>query len=121
MLEDICPDFSEWPNRWMGVAADMPYGQGLLDAMRPFVVHLVESGLALKTIRRHIDNLWLLGGEVVREVGMSDEYDTPPAEKLRDSIDREGGLSCRHLDSESEQRSFDATCRKLHKFLEAND
>ena len=118
--EGICPDFPEWPDRWMGVAADRQYGQGILDAMRPFVMHLIESGLTLKTIRRHLDRLWLLGGEVVRDVGMSDEYGIPPAEKLAGSVDTTGGPFCRHLDSESEQRSFDATCRKLHKFLEGN-
>lgn len=116
--EDICPDFPEWPERWHGVERDIPYGQGLLDAMRPFVLHLIAHGLADKTIRRHMDNLWLLGGEIVRSVSMNDEYDIPPAESLRRSVDEDGGPCCSHLDSESEARSFDATCRKLHKFFE---
>jgi hypothetical protein len=34
-----------------------------------------------------------------------------------DSIGPEGGPYCRHLDSEEECRSFDATCRKLYKYL----
>ncbi len=116
--EDICPDFTEWPERWHGVKRDIPYGQGLLAAMRPFVIHLIARGLADKTIRRHMDNLWLLGGEIVRSVSMNDEYDISPAEKLRQSVGEEGGPYCSHLDSESEVRSFDATCRKLHKFFE---
>ena len=37
--EHICPDFPEWPERWHGVKEDIPYGQGLLDAMRPFVIN----------------------------------------------------------------------------------
>ena len=115
--EDICPDFPEWPERWHGMKEDIPYGQGILDALRPFVVHLISRGLKKKTIRNHMDNLWLLGGEIIRSVSMYDEYNIPPEENLRRSVDEEGGLYCRHLHSEYAERSYDATCRKLHKFL----
>ena len=116
--EDICADFPEWPVRWMGVDEDRPYGQGLLDVMRPFVEHLVAKGLKEKTIRNHMDNLWLLGGEVIRDVGTEREYATPPIEKLRESVGSDGGPYCQHIHSEWALDSFDATCRKLHKFLE---
>lgn len=115
--EDICPDFSEWPGSWHVVEEDIPYGQGLLEAMRPFVMHLIAKGLTRKTIRKHMDYLWLLGGEIIRDVAMDEEYDIPPEEKLRQSVDVEGGPYCRHLHSENDMRSFDATCRKFHKFL----
>ena len=117
-VEDICPDFAEWPDRWHGVRKDIPYGQGILAAMRPFVAHLISSGLKEKTIRKHLDNLWLLGGEIIRSVSMSEEYDIPPAENLRRNVDKNGGLYCRDLNSETQEKSYDATCRKLHKFLQ---
>jgi hypothetical protein len=115
--ESICPDFPEWPERWHGVKEDIPYGQGLLDAMRPFVVHLIASDLKKKTIRIHLDNLWLLGGEIIRSVSMSGDYNVPPKESLMRNVDEEGGPSCRHIHSEAHQRSYDATCRKLYIFL----
>jgi len=117
--EDICADFPEWPDWWCGVKEDIRYGQGLIDAMRPFVVHLMSRGLKEKTIRNHMDNLWLLGGEIIRSVSTFDEYGIPPEENLRRSVDEEGGPYCRHLHSEAHQTSYDATCRKLHKFLKA--
>jgi hypothetical protein len=117
-IEDICPDFPEWPKRWQGNKEDLPYGQGLLDAMRPFVQHLIDCGLSKKTIRKHLDNLWLLGGEIIRSVHLFDERDIPPAENLRKNIDAEGGPYCRHLGSDLEKASYDATCRALHKFLQ---
>ena len=117
--ESICPDFLEWPERWAGVEEDVAYGRGVRDAMRPFVAHLIAQGLKEKTVRSHMDNLWLLGGEVVRSAGMSEEYGVPPEENLRRHVDEEGGPYCRHLHAESEQTSFDATCKKLHRFLEA--
>ena len=117
-LTEICPDFPEWPERWMGVGRDLEYGKRLLDSMRPFAEDLAEGGLAKKTIERHLTNLWLLGGEIMRNVSLYNEYSIPASEKLRDSVGSDGGPYCRHLDSEYEVESFDATCRKLHKFLE---
>jgi len=117
-LIDICPDFPEWPERWMGTEQDLDYGMRLLEEMRPFAEFLAEGGLAKKTIKRHLTNLWLLGGEIIRHVSLYDEYSTPASEKLRQSVGSDGGPYCRHLDSEAEMKSFDSACRKLHKYLE---
>ncbi len=117
-FEEICPDFTEWPKRWMVIDKDIPYGRGLIEAMRLFVERLIASGLKEKTIKKHIDNLWLLGGEIIRNVSLDDEYTTPPVKKLKQQVGLDGGPYCRHLETESELRAFDATCRKLHKFLQ---
>jgi hypothetical protein len=117
--EDISPDFVEWPERWMCIREDVAYGRGLLPPMHAFVVYLISKGLTKKTIRRHIDNLWLLGGEIISNVSNFNEYDTPPIQKLRESIGSGGGPYCRHIDAEAELASFDSTCRELHRFLEA--
>jgi hypothetical protein len=54
-LTDICPDFPEWPKRWMGTEQDFEYGKQLLEAMRPFAESLAEGGLARKTIKKAFD------------------------------------------------------------------
>ena len=36
---------------------------------------------------------------------------------LQRNVDEEGGPYCRHLHSEAQEKSYDATCGKLHKFL----
>jgi hypothetical protein len=118
-LEDICPDFAEWPRRWMGVKADEIYGQGLLAEMRPFAEQFIARGLSKKTIRRHLENLWLLGGEIIRDVNTVHAYHVPPLAKLLDSIGPDGGPLCRYIDSREGQRSFDTTCRQLHAYLQA--
>ena len=38
---------------------------------------------------------------------------------MRDSVGPDGRPYCRHLHSDSEGKSFHATCRNLHKFLQA--
>ena len=120
-LNEICPDFLEWPETWMGIEPDLEYGKKLLKEMRPFAEFLVDSGLSEKTIKRHLSNLWLLGGEIIRVVNIDQEYSFATSAKLRSSIGTDGGPYCRHLDGEAEINSFDSTCRKLHKYLSGLD
>ena len=120
-LIEICPDFSEWPERWMGIEPDLEYGKRLLEDIRPFAEDIAVSGLSKKTVKRHLSNLFLLGGEIIRGVSMDEEYSVPASEKLRGSVWLDGGPSCRHLHSEAEIKSFDSTCNKLYKFLATMD
>src|SRR5450755_2541698 len=54
-------DLETWPCSWMGWEKDLPPGEKLVACFRPFIEHLVSSSLSRKTIRKHIDNLWILG------------------------------------------------------------
>jgi len=117
-FKQLCPDIDEWPNRWEGFPEDVVYGRGLVEEIRPFIEHLIGSGLNRKTIKRHIDNLWLLGGELIRDLNDDDSLRRKSAlDLIRDNVGEDGGPYCRHLDTEEEMRSFDATCRKFYKFL----
>jgi len=106
----------------MGMPEDVPYGQGIVEAMRPFIKALGERELSARTLRKHLGNLWLLGGAIIRDVSMSEEYEKiAPADKLRQSITPDEGPLCRHVNSEGKQRSFDTTCGKLCRFLETTE
>jgi len=84
---------------------------------RPFIEHLAASSLSPKTIRRHVDNLWLLGGEIIRDLNYTPALRKVPAEKLiRDVVGDDGGPLI-YNGSEEDQRSLDSTCRKLYRFL----
>lgn len=118
-FNQLCPDFEKWPRRWMFVSKDIPFGEKTIDILRPFVEDLIVRKYTEKSIRKHIDNLWLLGGELVREINMNPELRNSDAlAVLQENIGLDGGPSCRHLETEAELRSFDTTCRKLYKFLE---
>src|SRR6266436_7778021 len=114
-----CRDLDNWPRSWMGLEKDLPPGEQLLACFRPFIEHLASSSLSRKTIRKHVDNLWILGGEIIRDLN-----ETPSLRKknvehiLIDVIDDEGGPLIHNCDSEEQQRSFDSTCRKFRRFLE---
>src|SRR5271165_2917455 len=63
-----CRDLGEWPERWMGEEKDLSLGRRLVECFMPFLLHLTESGLSKRTIQNHVDNIWLLGGEIIRDV-----------------------------------------------------
>jgi hypothetical protein len=117
-IEEISPDFYKWPERWMGVPLDIGYGERLLTIFEPFVENLITKKLAKKTFERHIDNLWLLGGELIRLINQNEENrDSRPLELIMENIRHDGGPYCRHLQTENEIKSFDSTCGKLYKYL----
>ena len=107
-----------WPRSWRYEQADLAVGQQIIQILTPFLLHLLDQGLARATVRRHRDNLWLLGGELIRLRYEDDEVaqqDVTVA--LQQLVDRDGGpFVCPRI-SESEQESLDATCRKLHRFM----
>ena len=82
--------------------------------LRPFLEHLASSSLSPKTIRRHVDNLWLLGGEIIRDLNYDPSLRKMAADRLLRNVIHEDGGPLIHNGSEEEQRSFDSTCRKLH-------
>lgn len=64
-------DLEHRPRLWMGWEKDLPPGEKLVACFRPFILHLASSGFSRKTIRRYVDHLWLLGGEIIRELNQS--------------------------------------------------
>lgn len=104
----------------MGLERDLNYGKELLKVFRAFVEHMIASGLKKRTIRNHMHHLWLLGGHLIRDMSLYDDCSTPALQKLKDSVYLGDGPLYRHLSTETELRAFDSSCRKLHKFLEAN-
>ena len=114
----LCPDLPQWPQRWHIESSDIAVGERIVEAFKPFLRHLIRKGLAPKTLKRHRDHLWMLGGELIRR-----RHDDPDlkrqsvSELLSELIDEETGpLIWPHI-TESQQEAFDATCRKLHRFL----
>ena len=67
-LSAYCRDLDEWPRSWMGFEKDLPPGERMVACFRPFLEHLVRLEPSHKTIRKHVDNLWILGGEIIRDL-----------------------------------------------------
>ena len=102
----------------MGWEKDLPPGEELVARFRPFLEHLVVSGLSSQTVQRHVDNLWALGGEIIRDLNETPSLRKVPVDDLVFDVVKEGGPLLYHCDSEEQQRSFVSTCRKFRRFLE---
>jgi len=112
-----CRDLDNWPRSWMGLEKDLPPGEQLLACFRPFIEDLASSSLSPKTIRKHVDNLWSLGGEIIRDLNQDPSLRKVAADRLLSDVIHADGGPLIHNGSEEAQRSFDSTCRKLHRFL----
>ena len=117
-LAAYCKDLEDWPRSWMGFPQDLLPGEKMVACFRPFLEHLIRLNLSRKTIRQHVDNLWMLGGEIIRDLNETPSLRKVPAEALLFDVLKEGGPLLYHCDSEEQQRSFESTCRKLRRFLE---
>jgi hypothetical protein len=117
-LRRACPDLYDWPRSWHVEPADIAIGQQIVAVLTPFLLHLLDQGLAKATVRRHRDNLWSLGGELIRwryddeDLARKDVKDA-----IGQLIEGDGGPLMWPRITESEQDSLDATCRKLNRFL----
>jgi hypothetical protein len=101
----------------MGWEKDLPPGEKLVACFRPFLEQLAASELSPRTIQEHVDNIWVLGGEIIRDLNQTPSLRKQPVERLLSNLVEDGGPLLYHCDSEEQQRSFDSTCRKFRRFL----
>ena len=109
----------DWPESWAGDEEDVPIGRQLAAVMRPFMMDLQREQLSPKTLRRHLNGLWAIGGETIRRINYEPLLRTrPPTELLTDAV-ADGEAPLLPDLAEAEQAALDATARKLHRFLAA--
>ena len=102
----------------MGFPEDLPPGQHIVACFRPFLRHLSERDLSDQTVRKHVSNLWVLGGEIIRRLNDTPSLRKKPADALVFDAVEDGGPLPYGCDSEEELRSFESTCRLFRRFLE---
>jgi hypothetical protein len=116
-FEDDYLDIDHWPHAWRVESDDIALGKVMVDIFKLFLVHQLNLGRARKTLRLHRDNLCALGGQIIRLL-----HEEPSLQKLGvlrvllEAVNDDGGPIVYPALTESEQRSFDSTCRLLHRF-----
>ncbi len=112
------PDLDEWPDSWMIDQPDRTIGKAIVTVLTPFIEHLIKQGLTKRTLKRHVDNLWALGGEIITAINWDESLRKLSAKDLViNAIDAEGGPLLRNPLHPEDQKPFDSTCKKLYKFL----
>src|ERR1019366_4886948 len=100
-----------------GRGKDLPPGRRLVEYFMPFLLHLAKSGLSKRTIQNHVDNMWLLGGEIIRDVNENPSLRKAAADRLVRNVIHEDGGPLIHNGWQDEQRSFDSTRPEFYRFL----
>ena len=119
-LASFCPDLATWAASWCGEERDVIPGERIVAVFTPFLLDLLAQGLSRKTRNLHRDNLWLLGGEIIRDINETPKLRKRPVGALiREVIANDEGPLIHGGFSEQAQRSFDSTCKKLNRFLAA--
>ncbi|MFT5730543.1 MAG: hypothetical protein ACI8PB_004727 [Desulforhopalus sp.] len=120
-IQDYCQDIYKWPQRWKMIPEDIGVGEGMLKEIIPFMEFLVSKKYKQKTLNKHFNNLWLLGGELIDRIDKDEELrQISPLHLILQNIDSSGGPYSKHLDSDYEFESFDSTCRKFYNYLKQN-
>lgn len=110
-------DLDGWPHSWQFTRRDVRIGERIVNLLfKPFLFHLAESGVSVRTFRRHVDNLWLLGGEIIRYAQNDTRTRKAPEQALLDFGDRRMGPVMLH-ESARTQAEVDVTFRALMRFL----
>ena len=116
--EKVKQELKKWPDAWKFTKADVAMGKEIVQAIEPFVLAAVNEGASGTTINRHLNNLFLMGGEIIRAAQTDDELRKLDGRALvLRFVDEQGGPYCRHVDTEADQKTYDSTCRKLWRFL----
>ena len=122
VIDELRAYLSQWPELWKVEDSDVEFGRRLTESLEPFLLVLIQQGLVDKTFARHRDHIEMLGGEIIRR-----RYDDPDLAKqpidelLSNLIEEEGGPLIWPRITETAQRAFDATCRKLYRFLQQQE
>jgi hypothetical protein len=116
-LEEDYLDIDHWPTAWRVEPDDLARGKVMVDIFKVFLTHQLQLARSRKTLRVHRDNLHALGGQMIRIW-----HEKPHLRKrgilrmLLEAISDDGGPIVYTPLTEAEQRSFDSTCRLLHRF-----
>ena len=117
-LAQYCPDLENWARSWCSEQSDLVQGQRIVKFLKPFLLYLLNQRLSAKTLRKHRDHLWMLGGEVIRRRQENSTLRRVAVERATFTLlEEDGGPLIWPRISESEQDAFDATCRKLYRFV----
>jgi hypothetical protein len=110
-------DIDHWPTAWRVESPDLARGEAMVNLFKVFLIDQLQLPRSRKTLRVHRDNLHALGGQMIRLW-----HEMPHLRRrgilrmLLEAIGDDGGPLVYPPLTKAEQRSFDSTCRLLHRF-----
>ncbi len=117
-FDHIFKDIDDWPKSWAGNDDDIPVGNLILDAMKPFLRVQMDRNLSKKTLKQYADYLCVFGGEIIRDTNSKEiKVKELAPDFVCDYIDESGGPYWDDASSPQELDRYDSICRRFHKYL----
>ena len=118
---EVATLMEDWPKSWAGTDEDEPVGRRLMAVLHLFMTHLQQQALSARTLRRHLDNLWLIGGEIIRHLDDDPTRRDKPTHALLIEAIQDGEAPLVRDLTEEQQAALDATARTLLEFVAASN
>ena len=112
---EICPDFWDWPLAWSEVPRDIEFGKKVVKIMETWVEILINTRSGKQAVKRHLSNLFWLGGKLIYEVNLDEAHNKNVCDLILEKIDVHGELCCRATKAELD--SFESTSWKFYGYL----
>lgn len=119
-LHTLLACMDEWPKSWAGIPEEEALGAEFVLLFKAFIEALAYKGLSSPTLRRHLNNAWCMGGELIRDIHEEPARRGQSARQLLQSALVDGQAPLVHSLSPSQQDSLDVTARKLRVFFRRN-
>lgn len=81
-LAAYCPDLFNGPTSWCNEKRDLIPGEQIVPLFKPCLLHFLSQDLAGKPINLHRDNLWAMGGEIIRDLNETPKLRKRPVKEL---------------------------------------
>jgi hypothetical protein len=111
-------EMGQWPSSWMGDNEDLIAGRALLPLMRSFVEDFATTKPSPRAAKKHVDNLWRLGGELVRGLHVDPKRRQDPVAYLMKTLSVEESPLLHGAADERAQESLDTTCRCFWRYVQ---
>lgn len=111
-------ELDDWPSSWEIEQRDREVGKAITKEFTSFLLSKIQQGRAKRTLNNYTRYLWILGGELIRQINdYEPDRKLSARELILDSICGEGGPLWLSAFDEDENKQFDAVCRMLYKFM----
>jgi hypothetical protein len=121
LLLNYCKNIDDWPNQWEIDQSDVKMGQAINKYFKLFLLDKIDNGISKKTIKIYANYLWVLGGELIRQINDDDDERSLSAKDLiLKYVDDGGGPYWRHAVNENDHAKYDSVCKQLFKFITEN-
>ena len=116
LLNQYCKGIEDWPDSWAGSDLDIQIGKELIEEFKSLLLDRIQKNRAKSTIKIYAGYLWVLGGELIRQIHYDENNRKLSARQLiLKYVSDDGGPSWQHARDTLDHGRYDSVCRQMLK------